>query len=188
MDDLELVFFKMISSLGSARSSFMEAMALARAGDFAQAQEAIEQGESQRITGHDQHFDLLQADAAGDSVWTSSPPRLGGNTMKRVYLFCSAGMSTSLVASRMQAVADDHNLPIEVKAFSDSKLDIIVEQYHPDVILLGPQVKYKFNATRDKYEPQGIPVEVMNLDDYGNVNGERILKRAIQLLKQNKQG
>lgn len=65
--------------------------------------------------------------------------------MKRVYLFCSAGMSTSLVASRMQAVADDHNLPIEVKAFSDSKLDIIVEQYHPDVILLGPQVKYKFN-------------------------------------------
>ena len=96
--------------------------------------------------------------------------------MKRVYLFCSAGMSTSLVASRMQAVADDHNLPIEVKAFSDSKLDIIVEQYHPDVILLGPQVKYKFNATRDKYEPQGIPVEVMNLDDYGNVNGERILK------------
>ena len=93
--------------------------------------------------------------------------------MKRVYLFCSAGMSTSLVASRMQAVADEHNLPIEVKAFSDSKLDIIVEQYHPDVILLGPQ---------------GIPVEVMNLDDYGNVNGERILKRAIQLLKQNKQG
>ena len=108
--------------------------------------------------------------------------------MKRVYLFCSAGMSTSLVASRMQAVADDHNLPIEVKAFSDSKLDIIVEQYHPDVILLGPQVKYKFNATRDKYEPQGIPVEVMNLDDYGNVNGVRILKRSIQLLKQNKQG
>jgi len=48
--------------------------------------------------------------------------------------------------------------------------------------------EYKFNATRDKYEPQGIPVEVMNLDDYGNVNGERILKRAIQLLKQNKQG
>lgn len=46
MDDLELVFFKMISSLGSARSSFMEAMALARTGDFAQAQAAIEQGKA----------------------------------------------------------------------------------------------------------------------------------------------
>ena len=101
---------------------------------------------------------------------------------KRVYLFCSAGMSTSLVASRMQAVADNHNLPFEVKAFSDSKLDAIVEEFHPDVILLGPQVKYKFNATRDKYAPQGTPVAVIDLEDYGNVDGERILKRANQLL------
>ena len=106
--------------------------------------------------------------------------------MKRIYLFCSAGMSTSLVASRMQDVADKHNLPLEIKAFPDPKLDTIYEQYHPDVILLGPQVKFKFNATREKYEPTGIPVEVINLEDYGNVNGERILKRAIQLIKNKK--
>lgn len=106
--------------------------------------------------------------------------------MKKIYLFCSAGMSTSLVASRMQQVADSHNLPVEVKAFSDAKLDSVVEEFHPDVILLGPQVKFKFNATRDKYEPKGIPVDVINLEDYGNVDGERILKRAIQLLKTKK--
>ena len=62
----------------------------------------------------------------------------------------------------------------------------MVEEFHPDVILLGPQVKYKFNATRDKYEPQGTPVAVIDLEDYGNVDGERILKRAIQLLKAKK--
>ena len=106
--------------------------------------------------------------------------------MKRIYLFCSAGMSTSLVASRMQDVADKHNLPLEIKAFPDRNIDTIYEQYHPDVILLGPQVKFKFNATREKYEPMGIPVEVINLEDYGNVNGERILKRAIQLIKNKK--
>ena len=66
--------------------------------------------------------------------------------MKRIYLFCNAGMSTSLVASRMQDVADKHNLPLEIKAFPDPKLDTIYEQYHPDVILLGPQVK--FNSMR----------------------------------------
>jgi len=93
--------------------------------------------------------------------------------MKRVYLFCNAGMSTSLVASKMQEVANQHQLPI-------------VQEFHPDVILLGPQVKFKFNATREKYEPTGIPVEVINLEDYGNVNGERILKRAIQLIKNKK--
>ena len=37
--------------------------------------------------------------------------------MKRVYLFCSAGMSTSMLASKMQKVADDHQLPIEVARF-----------------------------------------------------------------------
>ena len=106
--------------------------------------------------------------------------------MKRVYLFCNAGMSTSLVASKMQEVANQHQLPIEVKAFPDVQLDAVVQKFHPDVILLGPQVKFKFNATREKYEPTGIPVEVINLEDYGNVNGERILKRAIQLIKNKK--
>ena len=110
----------------------------------------------------------------------------GGIYMKRVYLFCNAGMSTSLVASKMQEVADHHQLPIEVKAFPDVQLDSVVQEFHPDVILLGPQVKFKFNATRDKYEPVGIPVEVINLEDYGNVNGERILKRVIQLIKNKK--
>lgn len=41
--------------------------------------------------------------------------------MKKVYLFCSAGMSTSMLASKMQAVANSHNLPMEVEAFPDGK-------------------------------------------------------------------
>ena len=61
--------------------------------------------------------------------------------MKKIYLFCSAGMSTSMLANIMQKVADSHKLPLEVKAFPDSKIDEIVEEKHPDVILLGPQVK-----------------------------------------------
>ena len=40
--------------------------------------------------------------------------------MKRLYLFCDQGMSTSLLASRMQVCADKHMLPIEVNAFSGS--------------------------------------------------------------------
>lgn len=61
--------------------------------------------------------------------------------MKRLYLFCDQGMSTSLLASRMQDCADKHMLPIEVNAFSYKKMQGIVEEKHPDIILLGPQVK-----------------------------------------------
>ncbi len=41
--------------------------------------------------------------------------------MKKVYLFCSAGMSTSMLASKMQAVANSHNLPMEVEDYPDGK-------------------------------------------------------------------
>lgn len=104
--------------------------------------------------------------------------------MKKIYLFCNAGMSTSLLASRMQSVADKHGLPVEVKAFSDSKMDGIVKDLNPDVILLGPQVKYKYEETVEKYGHIGIPIEVINLEDYGNVDGERVLKRSLMLMKQ----
>lgn len=106
--------------------------------------------------------------------------------MRRVYLFCNAGMSTSLLASKMQKVADGHNLPIEVKAFSDSKMESVIKEFNPDVIFLGPQVKYRLEPTVEKFGNLGIPIEVINLEDYGNVNGERVLKRAILLMKENK--
>lgn len=104
--------------------------------------------------------------------------------MKKVYLFCNAGMSTSLLASNMQKVSDKHDLPIEVKAFSDSKMNEIVKKEKPDVILLGPQVKYKYQDTVDKYGDSGAAIEVIDLEDYGNVNGERVIKRSIQLMKE----
>ena len=50
---------------------------------------------------------------------------------KKIYLFCSAGMSTSLLASKMQKVADEHKLPIEVEAFPYLEIDKIVEEKKP---------------------------------------------------------
>ncbi|MCI9019315.1 MAG: PTS sugar transporter subunit IIB [Eubacterium sp.] len=103
--------------------------------------------------------------------------------MKRVYLFCSAGMSTSMLASKMQGVANEHDLPIEVEAFPDGKIGQIIEERHPDVILLGPQVKYRFNEISEKYGSTGIPIQVIDQTDYGMMNGEKVLKSAIKLMK-----
>lgn len=113
-------------------------------------------------------------------MWVEERERVN---MKKVYLFCNAGMSTSLLASRMQTVANDYKLPIEVKAYSDSKMQSIVTDLKPDVILLGPQVKYKYEDTVQKYGHTGVPIEVIDSQDYGNVDGERVLKRAIMLMK-----
>lgn len=106
--------------------------------------------------------------------------------MKRVYLFCSAGMSTSMLASKMQGVANQHDLPIEVEAFPDGKIAQIIEERHPDVILLGPQIKFRYAEIVEKYGGKGIPIQVIDSADYGMMNGEKVLKSAIKLMKENK--
>ncbi|EPD78507.1 PTS sugar transporter subunit IIB [Atopobium sp. oral taxon 199] len=102
--------------------------------------------------------------------------------MKKVDLFCSAGMSTSMLAKKMQEVADAHNIPVKVEAFSSGSIDNLVEQDTPDCILLGPQVRFIFDAVNEKYGSR-IPVGVIDSADYGSLNGERVLKMAIALLK-----
>ena len=106
--------------------------------------------------------------------------------MKKVYLFCSAGMSTSMLASNMQDVANQHNLPIKVAAFPHNKLEEIISEDRPDCILLGPQVKYMYEETIEQFGSQGIPIAVIDQGDYGMMNGEKVLKSAIRLIKANK--
>ncbi len=106
--------------------------------------------------------------------------------MKKVYLFCSAGMSTSMLASNMQDVANQHNLPIKVAAFPHNKLEEIISEDRPDCILLGPQVKYMYEETVEQLGSQGIPIAVIDQGDYGMMNGEKVLKSAIRLIKANK--
>ncbi|MDO4701302.1 PTS sugar transporter subunit IIB [Erysipelotrichaceae bacterium OH741_COT-311] len=106
--------------------------------------------------------------------------------MKRIYLFCDNGMSTSLLATRMQKVADQHNLQVEIKAFSDKEMPMIVEEYNPEVILLGPQVKHIYNKVNERYG-NDRPVLVIDPKDYGEVNGERVLKVALKAYKERKQ-
>ena len=105
---------------------------------------------------------------------------------KKIYLFCSAGMSTSLLASKMQKVADEHKLPIEVEAFPYLEIDKIVEEKNPDCILLGPQVKYMYNEIKAKFETESLPVSVIDMTDYGTMNGEKVLKTAKKLIKASK--
>lgn len=102
--------------------------------------------------------------------------------MRKIYLFCSGGMSTSLLAKRMQEVADAHKLPVEVDAFSSTQVDSLVETDAPDCILLGPQLRFMQDSIEERYGAR-IPVGVIDAQDYGRLDGERVLKAAILLLQ-----
>lgn len=68
MEDMELVAFQMISQVGSARSSFMEALQLARAGKNEEAAEKISEAQSSLTEGHRVHADLIRKEASGEKV------------------------------------------------------------------------------------------------------------------------
>lgn len=106
--------------------------------------------------------------------------------MKKVYLFCSNGMSTSMLASKMQGVADSHNLPIKVAAFPYAQIGDIVKDDCPDCILLGPQIKFMYEEIVEQYGSLGAPIALIDQGDYGMMNGEKVLKTAIKLIKSNK--
>lgn len=103
--------------------------------------------------------------------------------MKKVYLFCAAGMSTSLLVSKMQEVADSHNLPIKIKAFPEAKAHTLLNEDKPDCILLGPQVRYLLKKMQAECEPLGIPCDAIDPETYGVMDGEKVLKQAIRMIK-----
>ena len=75
---------------------------------------------------------------------------------------------------------------IKVAAFPHNKLEEIISEDRPDCILLGPQVKYMYEETVEQFGSQGIPIAVIDQGDYGMMNGEKVLKSAIRLIKANK--
>lgn len=68
MEGLELVSFKIISAVGMAKSSYVEAMMAAEKNDFALAAEKIKEGEEFYVGGHSAHADLIQKEASGEGV------------------------------------------------------------------------------------------------------------------------
>ena len=67
-EELQMICFKIISNVGGARSSYIEAIQKAKQGDFDGAKTCMEAGQAQFLTGHDAHFELLQREAQGEAV------------------------------------------------------------------------------------------------------------------------
>ena len=65
MEGLELIAFNIISSVGTARSSYIEAIQKAKEGDFEAAEALIKEGDEVFVEGHNAHAGLLQQEAEG---------------------------------------------------------------------------------------------------------------------------
>lgn len=100
--------------------------------------------------------------------------------MRYITLICAAGMSTSILTARMQESAKAQGIEVKIIAMSESKFEEYDEP--TEVLLLGPQIEYLEDEIKEKYEPKGIKVAVIDMMDYGTLNGEKVLKESLELL------
>ncbi|WP_152657553.1 PTS sugar transporter subunit IIB [Oceanobacillus sp. CFH 90083] len=97
-----------------------------------------------------------------------------------ILLCCSAGMSTSLLVTKMQKAADEQGREAVINAVSASEVRNHVSE--ADVILLGPQIRYMLQDMKKLGGEYNIPVATIDQRDYGMVNGSAVLNQAQKLI------
>jgi PTS system cellobiose-specific IIB component len=98
-----------------------------------------------------------------------------------ILLCCAAGMSTSLIVSKMEKVAAAKGISARIWAISESVVRSEIDE--ADVLLLGPQVRFLLTEMKIICVEKNIPVEVIDMMNYGMCNGEAILEQAIKLIE-----
>lgn len=103
--------------------------------------------------------------------------------MKTILLVCSAGMSTSLLVTKMEGAAKDAGVECKIFALPFSDAPRVLEEV--DCILLGPQVRFQKSAIEKMAQERKagpIPVDVIDMRDYGTMNGKAVFATAMKML------
>lgn len=100
--------------------------------------------------------------------------------MTHIVLACAFGMSTSMLVQRMQDEAAKRGMDVNIRAISET--DVKRETGSMDV-LLGPQIRFQLKKFQADLAPLGIPVDVIEMTDYGRMNGPAVLDKALALMR-----
>jgi PTS system cellobiose-specific IIB component len=97
-----------------------------------------------------------------------------------ILLCCAAGMSTSLLVTKMEKAAQEQGIEGKIWAVPANTVSQHID--NADVVLLGPQVRFLLSNMKKLGDEKGIPVEMINPVHYGMCNGPEVLKTAINLV------
>ncbi len=98
--------------------------------------------------------------------------------MRKIVLFCAAGMSTSLLVNKMKDAAKKDNYEVDINAYPVSEAKTLGSG--ADIILLGPQVRFELNKV--KADCPHCPVEAIDMRAYGMMDGAAVIKHVKEVL------
>lgn len=96
-----------------------------------------------------------------------------------ILLVCAAGMSTSLLVRKMEEEASKRGIEVKIAAKPIDDLENVIADY--DVILVGPQIKYKEAYIKELTAQKGKKYMVIPFTMYGMIDGKGTLDMAMKL-------
>ncbi|MDY0406493.1 PTS sugar transporter subunit IIB [Virgibacillus sp. 179-BFC.A HS] len=96
-----------------------------------------------------------------------------------ILLVCSAGMSTSLLVTKMEKAAQENGKDYKIWAVAEAEASNHIP--NADVVLIGPQMRFWKKDAEKLAAPHGIPVDVISPVDYGMNDGQAVLSFAEKL-------
>ena len=101
--------------------------------------------------------------------------RQGGKTMKKIMLVCNAGMSTGMLAKRIQEASEG---TMEVHAYGEAEFINYMDGV--DLILVGPQIRHQIPTIEAQV---AVPVKAIAPQHYGMMDGKGVYKEIKKILK-----
>ena len=97
-----------------------------------------------------------------------------------ILLACAGGVSTGMIADKMMTEAQKRGLQCKVWAVDDGEIGNELDNNKVDIVLIGPQIKFKLKKIQEKYKDRNVKILCMNPVDYGMNDAAKILDFGIK--------
>jgi PTS system cellobiose-specific IIB component len=97
---------------------------------------------------------------------------------KKILLVCAGGFSTSMLVVKMKEAAEKRGITVVIDACAENTIETNIPA---DVIMLGPQMGHAEDGIKAKVGSE-VPVTVIEMMDYGMMDGEKVLNVAMKLM------
>uniref|UniRef100_UPI00262388D7 PTS sugar transporter subunit IIB n=1 Tax=Clostridium sp. TaxID=1506 RepID=UPI00262388D7 len=91
---------------------------------------------------------------------------------------CATGTSSNIVVESIKKVIGNRDITILAEGIEE----FVDNVKQCNLILLGPQIKYKIDMVKKAVEDKNIPVAIIDSMDYGLCRGEDILNKALKII------
>jgi PTS system cellobiose-specific IIB component len=99
---------------------------------------------------------------------------------KHILLVCGGGASSGFLAANIRKYAKKQNADMQIDARSESELSNYINDI--DALLVGPHLAYMEDEIKSMTDPKGVPMELIDEEDYGMMDGEAVYEQIVDML------